>query len=354
MTPRSVLTFLLTLLVCVSSLCAEENPQLAVQRMTDEAERVLALLEKRERGEEISEEDWQSLTATEGYRRLEQRDEAFGVERFGETFRELLLSDELLARRAVLAEAVASWKTVDLSAAAERALAYLPPGTRLQAKLYPVIKPRTNSFVFDLENDPAIFFYVDPDQRPEEMENHLAHELHHIGYGTGCGDPPDAESLAPGPRAALRWLGGFGEGLATLAAAGSPDVHPHATSSPEAWAIWERDVARFGEDLRRVESFLLAVARGELSEEEQRKGFFELIHTPGVPQGAMYTVGWKMAALVEKVEGREALVAGICDPRRLLVAYNRVAQRVAETQPRGEGEGLPLWSEELLRVLAPP
>lgn len=352
--PRSALTILLLLLLGPVCSLAAEPPQLAVRRVIDEAEGVLALLDRRARGEEITDQDWLTLTATEGYRRLKERDESYGVERFDETFREFLVSDELLARHTALREAVAAWKTVDLSAAAARALAYLPPGTRLQAALYPVIKPRSNSFVYDLEDDPAIFFYVDPEQRPEEFENHLAHELHHIGHGTGCEDPADAEALAPGPRAALRWLGGFGEGLATLAAARGPDLHPHATSSPEAWAVWERDVAHFGEDLRRIERFLLDVAGGGMSDEDQRKGFFEFVNAPGVPQGAMYTVGWKMAALVERVEGREAVVAGICDPRELLLAYNRVARRVTEERPRPDGGDLPLWSDALLKALVPP
>lgn len=333
---------------------AAETPQLAVQRVTDEAEAVLSLLDQRARGETLTDQDWQTLTSTEGYRRLKERDESYGVERFDGTFREFLLSDELLARRSALRRTVTAWKTVDLSSAATRALAYLPPGTRLGATLYPVIKPRSNSFVYDLEDDPAVFFYVDPEQRPEEFENHLAHELHHIGLGTGCEESKDAESLSPGPRAALRWLGGFGEGLATLAAAGSPDIHPHATSSPEAWAVWERDVAHFHDDLGRIESFLLDVADGGMSDEDQMKGFFRFINTPGVPQGAMYTVGWKMAALVERVEGREVLVAGICDPRELLLAYNRVARRVTEDAGRPDGGDLPLWSDKLLETLQAP
>lgn len=347
--PGLILLFTLGAALVVTRPSASDTaPRLGVRRVTDEAEAVLAALERRARGEGLSEELWQTLTATEGYRRLRERDTSYGVEHFDETFRDFLLSDELLARRERLARAVAAWKTLDLTSAADRALAYLPAGTRLEATLYPVIKPRSNSFVFDLEEDPAIFFYVDPDQPRAELENHLAHELHHIGYGTGCTDPSDDDRLQPGPRAALRWLGGFGEGLATLAAAGGPDVHPHATSDPEDWAVWERDVARFDEDLSKVEAFLLAVARGEMSDDEQRKGFLALVTSPGVPQGPMYTVGWKMAALVERVEGRDALVAGICDPRDLLTAYNRVAERLAEEHRRSDGGELPRWSEGLL------
>ena len=78
-----------------------------------------------------------------------------------------------------------------------------------------MIKPRENSFVF--EGD-AIFKYLE-DEPLEPFQETVAHEMHHIGYGTAC-DSSDAESL-PAPKKALRkWLGAFGEGFAVLAASG--------------------------------------------------------------------------------------------------------------------------------------
>jgi hypothetical protein len=50
--------------------------------------------------------------------------------------------------------------------------------------------------------------------------------------------------------------------MAVLAAAGGPDVNPHATSPPEALAIWERDVGEFATDLRRIERFFRGVLAG--------------------------------------------------------------------------------------------
>ena len=46
-----------------------------------------------------------------------------------------------------------------------------------------------------------------------------------------------------------------GEGLAMLAAAGSPDTHPHRFSTAEDRRRWDRDVKNFNEDRKRVETF---------------------------------------------------------------------------------------------------
>jgi len=43
-------------------------------------------------------------------------------------------------------------------------------------------------------------------------------------------------------QAEASWIGAFGEGFAMLAAAGGPAIHPHAVSSPEERARWDKDV----------------------------------------------------------------------------------------------------------------
>ncbi|MGK2856039.1 MAG: hypothetical protein ACSLFQ_02410 [Thermoanaerobaculia bacterium] len=42
-----------------------------------------------------------------------------------------------------------------------KSTAYLPPGAAIRATKYPVIKPKPNSFVFEVDFDPAIFTYLD-------------------------------------------------------------------------------------------------------------------------------------------------------------------------------------------------
>jgi Putative zinc dependent peptidase (DUF5700) len=105
----------------------------------------------------------------------------------------IVLSEELLAMREMLARMLDNWLAADLNRAAGLALAYLPPDSTIRATVYPVIKPAKNSFVFERN---AIFMYVDAIPR-EEFEATIAHEMHHIGYGTGCkgDDKPLSQNL---------------------------------------------------------------------------------------------------------------------------------------------------------------
>src|SRR5262249_36878153 len=156
----------------------------------DEAEAVLSILAKRAKKETVTEEDWRRLFGSEGYTRLAKRETEMGAPMKGADFKTFVLSDALAARAEGLRAALASWTRTEPAAAGRRALAYLPAGARIRAKVYPVIKPRGNSFVFEVKTDPAIFLFLNPEVSPEKQENTVAHELHHIGFGTIC--PPPA------------------------------------------------------------------------------------------------------------------------------------------------------------------
>lgn len=325
-----------------------ETPILRVRVVTDEADAALAILDEQARAGAVRPESWERLWKSEGFVRLKKRQESFGAKDVEKDFRDFLTSAETVSRARELRRALETWKHLDATAAARRAGAYLPPGLPLRATIYPVIKKSGNSFVFELTTNPAMFMYVDPKIGPAKLENTLAHELHHVGMAS-CPKPPDFDRLSPAQKVVFDDLGGFGEGLAVLAAAGGPDVHPHATDDPEAWLVWERDVASFNTDLRRLESFFREVLAGRLSEEEANRKLFSFIDAEGVPQGPFYTVGWKMAAMVERARGREALVRALCDPRALLAAYNELAA----AHPRSDGEGLAAWSPDFLAGLTP-
>jgi hypothetical protein len=325
-----------------------ETPTLRVRLVTDEAAAALAILDEQARAGAVRPESWERLWKSEGFVRLKKRQESFGAKDVEKGFRDFLTSAETVSRAVELRRALETWKHLDATAAARRVGAYLPSGLPLRATIYPVIKKSGNSFVFELTTNPAMFMYVDPKIGPAKLENTLAHELHHVGIAT-CPKPPDFDRLSPAQKAVFEDLGAFGEGLAMLAAAGGPDVHPHATDDPEAWLIWERDVASFNTDLRRLEAFFRDVLSGRLSGEEANRNLFSFIDAEGVPQGPFYTVGWKMAAMVERARGRQALVKTLCDSRALLTAYNELAA----AHPRNDGEGLAAWSPDFLAGLTP-
>lgn len=313
-----------------------------VRVVTDEAEAALAYASSvRLRSPDVT--AWQRLVTSEGYRRLHQREAAMGRAFTDSAFRAFLHADTLLARVPALERALAEWRNADVGAAAARAFGYLPAGTRLDAVIYPMVKPRDNSFVFDVATDSAaIFLYVDPAVSRAKLENTLAHELHHVGIAAACAAAEEGVGLAPAVRPAVRWMGAFAEGVAMLAAAGGPVVDPHATSDSTERARWARDYANAPADMRLVEVFFMDIIEGRLKDEQaqrQRAAPFW-----GDAQGAWYTVGYLMAATVERVDGRDALVATMCDPYRLLVAYESAARRSGDT-------ALPRWSPRLMQHL---
>ena len=337
----------INLLVAICFSCAGVSAQTSavnVRLVDDEAEAVLAILAKRKANQPIVEADWQRVFQSEGYVRLKQRETSMQRSFEDADFKTFALSDQLAARAQALRETLDKWKHADVTRAGQLALAYLPKDAHIKAKIYPVIKPRENTFVFDLANDPAIFFYIDPKLSREKFENTLAHELHHIGYAGSCPSRQAADEISklpPNVQSTLTWIGAFGEGLAMLAAAGGPDVHPHTVSNPEERAGWDKDLANFNEDLKRVEKFLLDVLEKRLTGNDISKMGFTFF---GSTQGPWYTVGWKMSVLIEKTYGREKLIECFCDQRKLLSTYNDAARK----HNSNSREPLVLWSDAVV------
>ncbi len=319
-----------------------------IRLVTDEAEAVLAILTRKKAGEPISEADWQRVFQSEGYVRLKQRETSMQRPFEDADFKTFVLSEQLAAKLPALAETLARWRQADLTRAARLALAYLPKDANIRAKIYPVIKPRDNSFVFDVKNDPAIFLYLDPAVSREKFENTLAHELHHIGYGSTCPRKDvlqQIEKLSPNLQRVLGWTGAFGEGFAMLAAAGGPNVHPHAVSPAEDRARWDKDVANFNEELKKVDSFFIEILENKLTADQIREKGFSFF---GV-QGPWYTVSWRMSVLIEKTYGRARLIQCMCDQRLLLSTYNRAAAKHNRTARKP----LALWSSAVVSASPP-
>lgn len=317
--------------------------QVDVRLISDEAEAVLAVLAKKRANEPITRDDWTRIFSSEGYTRLKKRE--LSMERpFDEAeFQKFVLSDELAQRATALEETLARWKRADVMRSAELALAYLPSSARIRATIYPVIKPRDNSFVFEVRTNPAIFLYLDPAVTQNKFENTLAHELHHIGFGAIC---PAAETsraialLSAESQTVLNWLGAFGEGFAMLAAAGGPSIHPHEVSKADERARWDQDVKNFNVDLKKVEEFFIRVLEKKVTGAEVQKEGFAFFGT----QGPWYTVGWRMTTLIEETFGKQRLIDVMCDRRRLLTTYNEAAARYN----RNAKEPLATWSEAVV------
>ena len=315
-----------------------------------ESDAVVWILGKKQANQPILEEDWKQLFSSDGYMLLKKR--AGGIRRdfTDDEFKGFVLSDSLFDRFQSITTSLEKLKKIDVKGAVSRALAYLPKGTSVRIKwIYLLIKPTINSFVFmDTFTNPAIFLNVDPGASTEKFENKLVHELFHIGYAHSFGAIakqifPDStlfESRFP----VFEMIARLSEGLAMLAAAGGPDIHPHAVSKADARARWDNDMRNFNSDFKRIDHFLIDVLDNKLTSDEvdQTDSSFAGY------QGPWYTVGWKMAATIEKTYGRARLIHCISDPRILLSTYNEAAS----ISNRSHTDSLALWSPSLIEWIA--
>lgn len=338
---------------CLFAPPARSPATLDVRLVADEPDAALVILRERAAGRAPTPSQWSALVRSAGYVHLAEREAAMGRAFTDSAFARFLASDSVIAHVASYELTLPRLEHANVDAAARRALAYLPAGTALRARLYLEIKPITNSFVFTgRDSIPSIFIYVrvDPPDAPAQLENTLAHELHHIGSNAACSDVSlfgtrDTASIPAARRTLIEYLTAFGEGRAMLAAAGGPDLHPHATDPDSIRARWDRDVARAPEDMRELSSFAGDVLSGRIatSDSVARRGASYF----GV-QGPWYTVGWLMASTVEKQFGRDALIGTLCTPVAFLRQYNEAARRA---NAAGDTT-LPTWPAALLDELA--
>ncbi len=324
------------------------NSRIQLTLNTDEAEAVLAILDKQNSKQPIVDSDWQRLFSTEPYIRLKKREASMKRDFTDDDFKKFVLSPELSAKRDTLRHTLDEWRRADLQASAGRVLAYLPEQATIHAKVFPVIKPKTNSFVFDNQTDPTIFLYIDPQQSSATFENIVAHELHHIGFSSVPSLTDARQKDVPAnAKPAVEWMGAFGEGFAMLAAAGGPDADPQATRSAKDRDRWNHDMANFNDDLRSLQQFFLDVIDQKIVGQEKIN---DQAYTFFGEQGPWYTVGYKMAVIVEKKYGRATLIDCMVDPRELLARYNSATAGLNQHQ---EAQ-LALWSLELLSKIGAP
>jgi hypothetical protein len=323
------------------------SAQVDVTFITDEADAALTILRLQSTHDTPTPVNWTALFESQGYQHLKEREASMGRGFTDSAFAAFMRSDSLIARVPALSATLPRLEKADVSAAARTALAYLPRGAQLRARLYLEIKPFTNSFVFKgRDSIPSIFLYVATDESRDQLQNTLAHELHHIGTNAACRGAPavDSTRVTPAVRMMLEYLSAFGEGRAMLAAAGGPDIHPHAADADSIRQRWDRDVARAPLDMSELSSFFSDVLAGRTasadSVQHRANSYF------GV-QGPWYTVGWLMASTVERELGRAALIGTICTPVDFLAQYNRAAQ----SSNSGRHTALPLWPSAFMDSL---
>jgi hypothetical protein len=310
---------------------------------TTEADAILSILHKHATSQPVADADWQKLFTSEPYIRLKKREASMHRDFTDADFKQFVLTDAVLQKAPLLQKTLDTWKSINLVAVGNRILPYLPTDARVKASVYPVIKPKTNSFVFETDTNPAIFLYLDPEQLLSEFENTVAHESHHIGFSAANKQYDEKiKSLPPNGQKAAEWMGAFGEGLAVLAAAGSADVHPLKDFPHDQRIRWDQDYKFVDQQLIQLNQFFEDLisegfARPEVADHEAFT-FFGY-------RGPWYTVGYLMGSIVEKRFGRAVLVDCIADPRKLLAKYNEAATEHNATS----ADKLPLWSTEVLK-----
>jgi hypothetical protein len=318
--------------IALAVLALADPPRVQLTMDPSEALAAIAILRKERSHQSVTDADWSALFATVPYQWLKAREASMHREFSDADFRSFLASPAMIARLPALETTLQAWTRADMSALGAQALSYLPSDATIHARVFPEIKPKTNSFVWRHGDDgPAIFLYLDEHVAQAQFANTVTHECHHIGL----------QSVAKDGNTILDWMGGFGEGEAMLAAAGGPDVHPHAEDDSAARARWDNDMEHFNGDLLALQEFFFDILNGKLVGDDA-------IRKRADPfwgyQGAWYTVGYRMATIVEKRFGRPALIRGIVDPRVLLTLYNQAA---AEQNAAG-GQYLSTWSPQLL------
>ena len=333
----------IALLFVVSAASAADRVQFRLD--TSEADAVLGILDKRAAGTPVTDADWQKLFNSPPYVRLKKREASLHRDFSDEDFKRFVLSQDLAKRAPLLHRTLDAWKKADLNAAANRILPYLPADAKVKASVYPVIKPKTNSFVFETSTDPAIFLYLDPEQSQSDFENTVAHESHHIGFSDANRKYEERiKSLPENAKKAAEWMGAFGEGLAVLAAAGSADVHPMHDFNADQRIRWDQDMKFVDQQLIQLNQFFMDVIDGGFAKPDVAD---HVAFTFFGYRGPWYTVGYKMGQMVEKHFGRAVLIECMSDPRELLVKYNEAA--AAENVKAVDK--LPLWSPELLKAV---
>jgi hypothetical protein len=337
------LIIILLFIFSSTSLFAQTN-NISLKSDFLEADAVIDILNKLEKKESINDSIWQNIFITEPYQKLKTREAAFKRPFTDEDFKNFVLT-KLPDRKEDLKNTLNEWKKAKFDSIASGIIKYLPEGASINAKVFVVIKPKQNSFIWSDSTGKHIFLYLNTSSTKDQFENTVAHESHHIGMMSLEKRIEDTlKNLSPSVKKAAEWISAFGEGEAMLAAAGSPDRHPHWCSSDSSKQRWDSDMLNFNSDLHEVEKLFSNILNGKLKSDEE---IMKAAESFWGYQGAWYTVGYKMAAMIEKEFGREKLVSTYIDQRNFVLLYNETAKKFNLLHDKK----LAIWSDEFVKLI---
>lgn len=280
-----------------------------------------------------------TIVATEGYKRLKERELGMKRSFTEEDFAEYLESTQFTWQE--YEQTLNQWSKIDFASLISRAKVYLPTEANIRVTVYPLIKPRPNSFVWDTKNDPAMMIYMNPEESVESVASTIVHEIHHIGYSSCCPSKEFetwSESIDKRRSTAWNWVAALGEGYAVLAAA-IDRRNPVGFLGTEERAAWNNGMKNMSREFGKLETFFASICEGKLNEENARvkaMEFYGLL-------GPWYTVGFVMATTIEDAFGKAVLFDCYKDPRKVFETYNQAVQKL--------GLKYPAWSQEFLATM---
>lgn len=311
----------------------------------EECDAVVRIIEKKRLDADITDGDWKKIFSSEGYRLWKQRAELIHRGLSDQDFKKFVLSDSLSTSYDSLSRTLAELRAWNSRNALHNALAYLPAGTTITANVHLLIAPPPSAYVSrGLNGTPAVVVNLQSDRSAAKIENLIAHELFHIGYSailkSITRDIAVDTSLPSNYLSVILEIASLSEGMATLAAAGAPDNHPHHASTPEGRKRWDVNMQSFDSHFNAIDRFFLDMIGGGLTQDE----IVEMDSSFHGYLGPWYTVGWKVSVTIEKALGRTTLIECIKDPRKLPAAYNQAAVLTN----RSDKTSLPLFSKQLI------
>jgi len=339
--------FLIFLSISVCCISQSKKEKIAITVDFSESDKVISILQKLQKNQVISDSDWTELFNAIPYQLLQKREAAYNNTMSNNEFKRFVLSKDLLDHTSALMQTISAWRTIDMNEAGKQVFKYLPEEAIIKVKMFIVIKPFENSFVWSEGDNKYIFLYLNTSLSKAQLQNKVMHELHHIGMNSL--DKKLYSIIAHLPvnqQNAISWLGGLSEGEAMLAAAGSPDVHPLQYDDTAKRNRWDRDMANFNNDLDSLQQFYLKILDGKLKNDDE---FAEAASPFYGYQGPFYTVGYRMVSLIEKTFGRQILVNSYIDQRNLLILYNK-----AVYVKKNKKQNLKPWSSEIIKRLGTP